>query len=116
MKYKIFDINHNEYLDLTKYCVNGYGDVMTTQGLVFFNQLDFRIETEDYTGHDDINGEKIYKDSPIKTQIDGLLPKWYKGRVTNIHGCYGLEIEKGHFEPMCWFENTEVITEEELID
>jgi hypothetical protein len=48
MKYKIFDIPNNEYLDLTKYCVNGFGDVMTTKGLVMMNQKDYRLELETY--------------------------------------------------------------------
>lgn len=46
MKYKIFDKVNNEYLDLTKYCINGFGDVMTTTGLVIMNQNDFEIEVE----------------------------------------------------------------------
>lgn len=44
MKYRIFDKANKEYLDLTKYCVNGYGDVMTTNGIVLMNQSDFKIE------------------------------------------------------------------------
>jgi hypothetical protein len=44
MKYRILDKANNEYLDLTKYCVNGFGDVMTTTGLVMMNQSDFEIE------------------------------------------------------------------------
>lgn len=48
MKYKIFDKCNKEYLDLTKYCVNGFGDVMTTKGIVPMNQNDFSIEIESY--------------------------------------------------------------------
>jgi hypothetical protein len=44
MKYKIFDKINKEYLDLTKYCVNGFGDVMTINGIVPMNQNDFKIE------------------------------------------------------------------------
>jgi hypothetical protein len=46
MKYKILDKVNNEYLDLTKYCVNGFGDVMTISGLVMMNQNDFEIQME----------------------------------------------------------------------
>jgi hypothetical protein len=46
MKYKILDKVNNEYLDLTKYCVNGFGDVMTIKGLVPMNQNDYKIEYE----------------------------------------------------------------------
>ena len=41
MRYKIWDKVNKEYLDLTKYCVNGYGHVMTIGGLVLGNQEDF---------------------------------------------------------------------------
>jgi hypothetical protein len=44
MKYKIWDKANQEYLDLFKYCVNGFGDVMTTSGLVLLNQTDFVVE------------------------------------------------------------------------
>jgi hypothetical protein len=33
-------------LDLAKYCVNGFGDVMTIKGAVLMNQQDFEIEIE----------------------------------------------------------------------
>ena len=46
MKYKIFDISNGEYVDLTRYCVNGFGDIMTTKGMVFMNGSDYRIEIE----------------------------------------------------------------------
>lgn len=46
MKYKIFDKANGEYLDLTKYCVNGFGDVMTVGGMVLMNQSDFKIEVD----------------------------------------------------------------------
>lgn len=46
MKYKIWDKVNNEYLDLTKYCVNGLGDVMTVNGMVLLNKDDFEIHME----------------------------------------------------------------------
>lgn len=46
MKYKILDKVNKEYLDLTKYCVNGFGEVMLTNGLVLQNQSDFEIKLE----------------------------------------------------------------------
>ena len=57
----------------------------------------------------DIKGKQIYEGSYIRTQIDGLLPNWYEGEVVYFNGCYGLYIEKGHFEPMCWFIDMEII-------
>ncbi|MDS1006426.1 hypothetical protein [Clostridium sporogenes] len=47
MRYKIWDKLNGCYLDLTKYCVNGYGDVMTIGGQVFMNQRDFEVKVED---------------------------------------------------------------------
>ncbi|WP_032072372.1 hypothetical protein [Clostridium botulinum] len=47
MRYKIWDKLNGSYLDLTKYCVNGYGDVMTIGGQVFMNQQDFEVKVED---------------------------------------------------------------------
>jgi hypothetical protein len=46
MKYKIWDKVNKEYLDLTKYCVNGFGNVITTNGLVMINQNDFEIQVD----------------------------------------------------------------------
>lgn len=46
MKYKIWDRINEIYLDLTKYCVNGFGDIMTVKGDVLLNKDDFRIEVE----------------------------------------------------------------------
>lgn len=37
---------NKEYLDLTKYCVNGFGDVMTIKGMVLQNQGDFEVQVE----------------------------------------------------------------------
>jgi len=47
VKYKIWDKINEEYLDLTRYCVNGFGDVMTTKGSVLMDQNNFKIELED---------------------------------------------------------------------
>ncbi len=43
LKYKIYDKVNKECVDLHKYCVNGFGDVMTTKGIVFMNQSDFEV-------------------------------------------------------------------------
>lgn len=42
--YKILDKKNNCYLDLTKYCINAFGDVMTINGQVFMNQTDFEVQ------------------------------------------------------------------------
>lgn len=58
----------------------------------------------DSTGCLDVLGREIRKGYYIKTQIDGLLPKWYEGEIIFERGCFGMKIEN-HFEPMCWFLN-----------
>ncbi|HID0768100.1 TPA: hypothetical protein ACXDAZ_002630 [Clostridium botulinum] len=47
MRYKIWDKLNREYLDLTKYVINGFGDIMTINGVVLMNQQNFKIEIEE---------------------------------------------------------------------
>lgn len=47
MKYKIYDKINKEFLDLTKYCANGLGDVMTIKGdIIPNNDFDIVIESD----------------------------------------------------------------------
>ena len=46
MKYKIWDKFSGQYLDLTKYYVNGFGKVMAVNGEVLNFQDQFEIEVE----------------------------------------------------------------------
>ena len=61
MKYKIWDKLNGEYLDLTKYCVNGFGNVMTIKGDIFINQQDFEIEVQEiYIRDDELDSPIVY--------------------------------------------------------
>lgn len=105
MKYKIFDKVNNEYLDLTKYCVNGYGDVMTTKGLVLMNQEDFRVEIEP---------EIIFNNVKSLTEQD--FENFYdeNSKTFTIKGNDEIEeLDKKHQE---WFKNDAVKIEKVKIN
>lgn len=74
MKYKIWDKINEKYLDLTKYCINGFGDVMTTKGIVLQNKGDFEIQVEE----DSMINADSYKEllipfmSDLKSELQGF--------------------------------------------
>lgn len=79
MKYKILDCINNEYLDLTKYCVNGFGDIMTTKGIVLQNQDDFKIEEQNEEALREIDTHIRSTNEPISYIIETLekiLPEY----------------------------------------